>query len=86
MADRSPSSMIDAIQKLGADIRGAQAVYDQLLAQFVDLHGESFEYPVVEDGKKKWARVYRPKGQYVYNREYEFSTRVKPENPAPGTA
>jgi hypothetical protein len=78
----TPQQIFADLQELKKQSDAIALLTNEKLTQFLVLHGD-YEYPVVDEGKPKWARVFAPKGQFVYNKTWELGLRAKPEKPYP---
>lgn len=54
-----------------------------LTETFLKEHEVDLEYPIQVDGTPKFVRVFRPEGQFVYNRLFEVGVRKTAQNPVP---
>ena len=64
--------------------KAVKAIYEEIeknIGEFLKTHKVELEYPIMVEGKKKYFRVFVPKGQFVYNRMLDTGVRVTPENP-----
>ena len=82
MNNPTPQQLVTQIEELKRQAEAVALLAAEKLTQFATLYGE-YEYFIVVEGKPKWARVYKPKGRFVYNLDLELGLRAKPENPVP---
>lgn len=80
----SPQQFYDKYTELKNQQKQIQEEINEMEKQFVEEHGLDLEYPVMSEGKKKYIRIYRPEGRFVYNTEFEIGLRQTAKNKAPG--
>ena len=79
MKELTPQEVLDRLNELSEIIKTATEEKLSILKQFHDKF-EDYEVPVLDDGKAKFLRVYKPEGRFVYNCEYEVGLRAKAQN------
>ena len=77
-ASMSPQQYYTKFLELKAE---SKAIHDKMTVlenSFLDTFGLDSEHPIVDNnGKEKAIRVYKPQGQFVFNKTHEFGIRAR---------
>lgn len=75
--EKTPEEVFKRLQEIKEQQKVLAEEQHQLLSEFYDEF-QDYEFPIKDDDKDKFFRVYEPEGRFVYNVKYEIGLRAKP--------